>query len=88
MSLTGTSFFALAVILVLAVPAVMVLTWNRVPGPGPVRIAARVGMTILSQAAAVLVVLVWVNNSYGLYDPGPHGFRQPPQRHGRTRERR
>jgi enterochelin esterase-like enzyme len=68
MSLTGTSFFALAVILVLAVPAVMVLTWNRVPGPGPVRIAARVGMTVLSQAAAVLVVLVWVNNSYGLYD--------------------
>jgi enterochelin esterase-like enzyme len=68
MSLTGAPFFAIAVILVLAVPTAMILMWNRVPGPASVRVAARAGMTALSQAAAVLVVLVWVNNSYGLYD--------------------
>lgn len=68
MSLTGTAFFALCVVLVPLVVALMLLAWNRVPGPIGVRIASRVGMVVLSQAAAVLAVLVWVNNSYGLYE--------------------
>ena len=68
MSLTGTAFFALCVVLVPAVVALMLLVWNRVPGPIGVRVASRVGMVVLSQAAAVLTVLVWVNNNYGLYE--------------------
>jgi enterochelin esterase-like enzyme len=68
MSLTSTAFFVLCVALVPVVVAGMLLAWNRVPGPPGVRISARVGMVLLSQAAAVLAVLVWVNNTYGLYE--------------------
>jgi enterochelin esterase-like enzyme len=68
MSLTSTAFFVLCVALVPIVVTGMLLAWNRVPGPPGVRIPARVGMVLLSQAAAVLAVLVWVNNTYGLYE--------------------
>lgn len=68
MSLTSTAFFVLCVALVPMVVAGMLLAWNRVPGPAGAQVAARVGMVLLSQAAAVLAVLVWVNNTYGLYE--------------------
>ncbi len=68
MSLTGTPFFVLSIVLVPAVMALMILLWNRVRGPRVVRLASRMSMVVLSQAAAVLAVLVWVNNSYGLYE--------------------
>lgn len=68
MSLTSTAFFVLCVALVPIVVAGMLLAWNRVPGPLGVQVSARVGMVVLSQAAAVLAVLVWVNNTYGLYE--------------------
>lgn len=68
MSLTGTAFFVLCTALVPIVVALMLLVWNRVPGPRAARATARVGMVLLSQAAAVLAVLVWVNNTYGLYE--------------------
>jgi enterochelin esterase-like enzyme len=78
MSLTSTAFFALCVALVPVVVALMMLAWNKVPGPLGVRIGARIGMILLGQAAAVLAVLVWVNNTYGLYESwgdllGDHG---------------
>lgn len=78
MSLTSTSFFALAVAFVPLMAAGMLVAWNRVPGPRAARVSARVGMVLLSQAAAVLAVLVWVNNTYGLYESwsdllGTHG---------------
>ncbi|MBM9507741.1 alpha/beta hydrolase [Actinacidiphila acididurans] len=68
MSLTGTAFFVLCVALVPVAVALTLLAWNRVPGPPAARISARLGMVVLGQAAAVLAVLVWVNNSYGLYE--------------------
>jgi enterochelin esterase-like enzyme len=68
MSLTGTAFFVLCVVLVPAAVALALLVWNRLPGPRAVRVACRLFMIMLSQAAAVLAVLVWVNNSYGLYE--------------------
>jgi enterochelin esterase-like enzyme len=66
--LTSTAFFVLSVGLVPVAVAAMLLAWNRVPGPLGVRVAARVGMVVVGQAAAVLSVLVWVNNTYGLYE--------------------
>ncbi|MEZ0093938.1 alpha/beta hydrolase [Streptacidiphilus sp. EB129] len=69
MSLTGTPFFILTIALVVLAIVGMVVGWNRVPGPTAVRIAVRVFMTVLSQAVAVLMVLVYVNNSMGpFYD--------------------
>jgi len=69
MSLTGTPFFAITIALVVLAVVGMAALWNRIPGPTPVRISARVGLTLFSQAAAVLMVLVYVNNSMGpFYD--------------------
>jgi enterochelin esterase-like enzyme len=67
MSLTGRSFFVCTAVLVIVLPVVMLLVWHRVPGPWPVRVAARLSMVVLSQATAVLAVLVWLNNTYSLY---------------------
>jgi S-formylglutathione hydrolase FrmB len=69
MSLTGTPFFILTILLVIGTVVALVLVWNRIPGPTPARIAARVGLTVFSQVAAVIMVLVYVNNSMGpFYD--------------------
>ena len=69
MSLTGTPFFVLTVALVGLSVVALVAVWNRIPGPTPARIAARVGLTLFTQVAAVLMVLVYVNNSMGpFYD--------------------
>lgn len=69
MSLTGTPFFVLTIALVVLTVVALVLVWNRIPGPTPARVAARVGLTVFSQVAAVLMVLVYVNNSMGpFYD--------------------
>ncbi|SEO92286.1 alpha/beta hydrolase [Actinacidiphila rubida] len=68
MSLTGTALFVLSILLVPVVMVLMLLAWNRLPGPYGVRIAGRLGMVVVSQAAAVLAVLIWVNNTYGLYE--------------------
>jgi enterochelin esterase-like enzyme len=69
MSLTGTPFFALTVALMIGAMALLALVWNRIPGPRPVRYAGRIGATLFSQITAVVVVLVYVNNSMGpFYD--------------------
>jgi enterochelin esterase-like enzyme len=68
MSLTGTALFVLSILLVPVVMIGMLAAWNRLPGPPAVRLAGRLGMVVLSQAAAVLAVLIWVNNTYGLYE--------------------
>jgi enterochelin esterase-like enzyme len=53
---------------VVAALAGLLVGWNRLPGPLPVRVVARAVMAMACQATAVLTVLVWVNNTYGLYD--------------------
>jgi enterochelin esterase-like enzyme/xanthosine utilization system XapX-like protein len=69
MSLTGVPFFVLTIALVVVAVIGLFAIWNRIPGPPAVRLAGRVGVTLLSQAAAVLMVLVYVNNSMGpFYD--------------------
>jgi len=69
MSLTGAPFFAITIALVVLAVIGMAVFWNRIPGPTFLRITGRVGLTLFSQAAAVLMVLVYVNNSMGpFYD--------------------
>ncbi|MBV9022567.1 MAG: esterase [Streptomycetaceae bacterium] len=69
MSLTGTPFFALTVAVLVLATALLALVWNRIPGPRPIRYAGRLGATIFSQIAAVVVVLVYINNTMGpFYD--------------------
>ncbi|MEY9847789.1 alpha/beta hydrolase [Streptacidiphilus sp. MAP5-3] len=69
MSLTGTPFFVATVALMVVAMVLLAFVWNRIPGPRPVRYAGRLGATMFSQIAAVVVVLVYVNNSMGpFYD--------------------
>jgi len=69
MSLTGMPFFALTIALAVVSVIALIALWNRIPGPAAARAATRVTMTVFSQAAAVLMVLVYVNNSMGpFYD--------------------
>lgn len=69
MSLTGTPFFVVTILLVVLTVVILVLVWNRIPGPAPVRTTARVGLIVFSQFTAVLMVLVFVNNRMGpFYD--------------------
>ena len=69
MSLTGMPFFVSSVALVVLAVIGMAALWNRIPGPSAVRVGGRIGLTLFSQAAAVLMVLVYVNNSMGpFYD--------------------
>ncbi|MFD0328163.1 alpha/beta hydrolase [Streptacidiphilus monticola] len=65
MSLTGTPFFLLTVAFLIAATVALLLLWNRVPGPGALRWGGRTGLALLSQFAAVVMVLVYVNNSMG-----------------------
>ncbi|WP_051940050.1 alpha/beta hydrolase [Phaeacidiphilus oryzae] len=65
MSLTGTPFFALTVLFAVVSTVLLLVLWNRLRGPLAVRLAGRVGLALLSQAAAVLCVMVWVNNTQG-----------------------
>jgi enterochelin esterase-like enzyme len=68
-SLTGTPFFTLTVAVLVLATALLVLVWNRIPGPRPVRYAGRLGATVFSQITAVVVALVYINNTMGpFYD--------------------
>ncbi len=69
MSLTGTPFFVSTIAVLFFTMVLLGVLWNRIPGPRPVRYAGRLGMTVLSQVAAIMVVLVYINNSMGpFYD--------------------
>jgi enterochelin esterase-like enzyme len=67
-SLTGTPFFVLLLVLtVLSMVRTLLLwdwlgRWPRLP-----RSAARLALILLCQVNAICLVAVWINNSYGLY---------------------
>jgi enterochelin esterase-like enzyme len=65
--LTSRGFAALLLAVAIGAVAGAVLLWPRVGGPRPVRVAARVGMIVLCQLTAILVVMIGVNNQYGFY---------------------
>ncbi|MFJ9338538.1 alpha/beta hydrolase [Streptomyces sp. NPDC101733] len=67
MELTSTSFLVTLIAVTVLAVLLALLFWNRVPGPGVVRWAARVLMIGLCQLTAIAVVATWINGSYGLY---------------------
>lgn len=67
MGLTSRWFAWLLFAVAVAAVAGAVLLWPKVRGPRPVRAAARVGMIVLCQLTAILVVMVTANNQYGFY---------------------
>ena len=68
MGLTGEGFFALVIVGVIVLPVLTILLWNRIPGPKPVKLGSRLGMIVMSQAVAVLLAALWINNTFQLYD--------------------
>ncbi|RAG82140.1 esterase [Streptacidiphilus pinicola] len=65
MSLTGTPFFVLTVMVMIGALTALFVFWNRIPGPRPARMGGRLGLAVFSQLTAVIAVLVYVNNSMG-----------------------
>jgi S-formylglutathione hydrolase FrmB len=67
MGLTSGGFFALVIVGVVLFPTLTLLLWSRVPGPKAVKFGSRLGLILLSQAMAVLLAALWINNSFQLY---------------------
>lgn len=68
MGLTGEGFLALVITGVVLLPLLTILLWNRIPGPVAVKVGSRLSMILLSQAMAVLLAALWINNTYQLYN--------------------
>ncbi|WP_326785391.1 alpha/beta hydrolase [Streptomyces sp. NBC_00151] len=68
MSLTGTSFLLTSFVLCAVALLLPLVLWSRVPGPAPVRAAARLLMLLFVQGTAISLVFVLVNNANNLYD--------------------
>jgi S-formylglutathione hydrolase FrmB len=67
MGLTSGGFFALVIAGVVLFPALTLLLWGRLPGPKAVKFGSRLGLILMSQAMAVLLAALWINNSFQLY---------------------
>ncbi|GGW19697.1 esterase [Streptomyces capoamus] len=68
MSLTGTPFLYLTVVLSVVALILPLVLWSRMRGPRPLRAVARVLMLLFAQGTAVTLVFVLVNNQNNLYD--------------------
>ncbi|MDF3302437.1 alpha/beta hydrolase [Streptomyces tropicalis] len=68
MSLTGTPFLYTTIALAVVALALPLALWSRLRGPQALRTAVRMLMLLFSQATAVTLVFVLVNNSNNLYD--------------------
>ncbi|WP_055590339.1 alpha/beta hydrolase [Streptacidiphilus griseoplanus] len=68
MELTSGAFLALITAALVLLTATVLTVWNRIPGPRAVRYGGRLGLLVLNQAVAVLVALVWLNNTYAFYE--------------------
>jgi S-formylglutathione hydrolase FrmB len=65
--LTSKTLLLVAAFLVVALPLTALVTWQRVPGPQPVRIAQRLSLIVGAQCCAVLLTFVAVNDQYVFY---------------------
>jgi hypothetical protein len=68
MGLTSGGFLGLVIAGVVLLPLLTILLWGRISGPRIVRLGSRLSLILLSQAMAVLLAALWINNSYQLYD--------------------
>lgn len=68
LGLTSGLFATVVVALVILAPVLVVIAWRRVRGrSAALRSAQRWALVLLSQAVAVVAVLVLINNEFGLY---------------------
>ncbi|MEY9875140.1 enterochelin esterase-like enzyme [Streptacidiphilus sp. MAP12-33] len=67
LSLTGTGLLWFLAALTVGAVAAATALWNRVHGPGLLRLLQRVLLIMVCQATAIALVAAWINNSYGLY---------------------
>jgi hypothetical protein len=65
MSLTGSTFQWLTIGAAIAVTIAIILLWNRVRGPRPVKLATRFVMLASGYLTAAVAVLVSINITYG-----------------------
>ncbi len=67
MGLTSSWFAWLLLVAAVAAVVGALRLWPRVPGPAALRTAARVGLIVVCQVTAILLVMVAANNKYGFY---------------------
>ncbi|SEN52990.1 alpha/beta hydrolase [Actinacidiphila rubida] len=67
MGLTSIWFAVVLIVVTVGAVAAAVALWSRVRGPRALRVASRIGMIVLCQVTAVVVVMVAINNQYGFY---------------------
>ncbi len=65
MALTSAAFRALTITLAVLATVGVLLLWNRVRGPRPVRLISRVGLLLSGYAFTAVAVLVAINVAYG-----------------------
>ena len=65
MGLTSPSFNAVVIAAAVATAAATLLLWNRIPGPVPARMLARLGLLITGEVLASVAVLATINLAYG-----------------------
>jgi enterochelin esterase-like enzyme len=65
MSLISPTFRDVVIALMVLAAVVTLVLWNRIPGPRPVRYAARGVLVLTGEALATLALLVSLNISYG-----------------------
>jgi len=62
----------------LGLPVLALLTWHRIRGPAPVRVAQRLSLFALAQACAVVVGFLTINNQYVFYTSWQDLLGTPP----------
>lgn len=67
MGLTSGLFLGMVIGAVIVLPLATILSWSRLRGPNPLRIAQRLTLIALCQGTAVLLAALMINNSFQLY---------------------
>jgi S-formylglutathione hydrolase FrmB len=84
MGLTSTALVVAVTVLAIAVPALALLTWNRVHGPVVVRMAQRLSLVVVAQGLAVLMAFLTVNHQYLFFTSWQDLLGTPPTMGGIT----
>jgi hypothetical protein len=64
-SLTGSTFQWLTISIAIAVTIAVIVLWNRIRGPRPVKLATRVALLTAGYLTTAVAILVSINISYG-----------------------
>jgi hypothetical protein len=65
MSLTGDTFQWLMICAAIVITIAVILLWNRVRGPRPVKLASRIVLLTASYLTTAVAILVSINIAYG-----------------------